>query len=67
MDRHKIIYILSLLHVVAFLLILVIDYINYDPVFTSAPFFTYILVRGFEFILPALLLFIVGMVLKSKK
>lgn len=49
-------------------IVLRLDYLN-NYIFGSAPFYAYILVRSIEFILPAILCIVIGIVLikKSKK
>lgn len=63
---------ISILRVISIMLIiictvlLIIDYVCYYR-FGSAPFYVYILVRGIEFILPAILCLIIAYCLKGKK
>ena len=58
---------LSLVFIIIFLIWIIIDYINYDSMANSAPFYAYLLIRSLEFILPSLVLFIIYMVLKKKE
>ena len=42
------------------------DYLSYDPVANSAPFSAFLLVRAFTFLLPAGILFVLGLLMKKK-
>lgn len=64
---YKILYILSIILVICFIIYLIIDYFNYDSIITSAPFYVNIIIRLLEFILPSIILFIIGFILKNKK
>lgn len=44
-NYYKIMYAISLLLFLGFILNLVIDYIKYDPIITSAPFYVNIIIR----------------------
>ena len=50
----------------AFVVFLVIDSCTYNDMLTSAPFYAYVIVRFFEFLLPSQLLFGIGILLKKK-
>lgn len=54
----KILYSLAIVLLIAFFVFVFIDYINYDPIFTSAPFYVNILIRGIEFLFPCFICFI---------
>lgn len=60
-------YFVSIILVVGFLVSVCIDYFTYDSTYNSAPFYVFIIVRGMEFILPALLVWIVARILKKKR
>lgn len=60
----KVLYILSLLLVAAFAVVIIIDAISYNSMMTSAPFYVFVLVAAIEFLLPALLVFIVAKIIK---
>ena len=57
-------YILSL--IIGFIVILGIDYFKYDNYTNSAPFYTFILVRVLEFIVPSIIVFVSGTFCKKK-
>ena len=65
-NYYKLIWGISALLVVGFAIRLGADYYKYDPITTSAPFYTYIIVRAFEFILPSILTFIAAAICKRK-
>lgn len=65
-NYYKLFYVFSIILIIVCAIILVIDYINYNPLFTSAPFSVNILIRALEFILPSLILFIIGKIIKNK-
>ena len=59
--------ILAIILVIIFLVMLAIDYFRYDSYSTSFPFYTYIILRGVEFLIPSIILFIISKILKNKK
>ena len=64
-----ILFFVSLLLILGFIVILNLDWITYYSNYPSAPFYVYIIVRSLEFLLPSTILIIVGIVLllKNKK
>ena len=62
----KFLKVISVILVTGFIVIMIFDYQNYNPNETSFPFYTYIITRSLEFILPSIILFIVSIVLKRK-
>lgn len=65
-NYYKIMYAISLLLLAIFIIVLLFDYFNYNPLYTSFPFTANILIRTFEFILPSIMIFIIGIILKKK-
>lgn len=61
----KVLQILSIILVVCFVVLLIIDYIKVYPL-GSAPFYVYILVRTIEFVVPATICYIVSKVLTKQ-
>lgn len=61
----KILNIISITLLLICVVLLVLDYIYYYP-YGSAPFYVYILVRSIEFILPAIICFVISCCLKKK-
>lgn len=63
---HKFIYIVGIFLVIGFAIRLGVDYFKYDSTNNSAPFYAFIIERVVEFIVPSMVLFIVGKVMKKK-
>lgn len=63
---YKFLYLISILLIVGAIIRLFVDYIKYDDINNSAPFYILIIERIFEFILPSIILFIVGKIMKKK-
>ena len=66
-DWKRICYVASLILVLVFVIRVILDYINYDAMVNSAPFSVFILVEAINFIVPALLLFIAGLIIGKIK
>ena len=67
MKMTKYLNILATILVIIFLGMLTIDYFRYDSYSTSFPFYTYIILRGVEFLIPSVILFIISKIIKHKK
>ena len=65
-DISKFLKVISVILVIGFIVIMIFDYRNYNSNETSFPFYTYIITRSLEFILPSIISFIVSMILKRK-
>lgn len=57
---------LSVLLFVGFIINTIIDYTRYNSTLNSAPFYLQIFVNAICFIVPAIILFVVGFVIKKK-
>lgn len=57
---------LSVVLLTAFLVKSIADYGKYSPVENSAPFSTWLLANALYFIIPAIVVFILGMMIKKK-
>lgn len=68
MKKHlyKIAWAISAALLLVFVVMLIIDGCCYDPMLTSAPFYACVIIRFFEFLLPAQILFGIGILLKKK-
>lgn len=65
MKKYSILYIASALVGIGFVVRLTADYfVHYK--FGSAPFYVYVLERGIEFLLPAAVLLVIGLILQKK-
>ena len=62
---NSVLYYLPIIFVLLFIIMVVIDFIGYN-MFMSAPFYVNVLIRGIEFLLPAIVLFIIGRIYKKK-
>ena len=62
----KLLYCVCAVLVLAFIVFLGIDFYYYHPIHSSAPFYAYIIVRGLEFLLPAVIIFIISEVIRRK-
>ena len=65
-NYYKFIWVLSALLLLGFAIRLGVDYYKYDPITTSAPFYACIIIRALEYLLPSIILFIVGIICKRK-
>lgn len=63
---YKFLYTVSIFLIIGFTIRLSVDYFKYDNLNNSAPFYTFIIVRIIEFIIPSIIVFIVGKVMKKK-
>ncbi len=66
MKKEKVSYIISILLIVVFVVVTLIDYSKYDITY-SAPFSANILVRALEFILPSLIILIIALLIRKKR
>lgn len=62
----KICYGFSALLFIGFIINTIIDYTRYNSTLNSAPFYLQIIVNAICFIVPAIVLFVVGFVIKKK-
>ena len=62
----KICYGLSVLLFVGFIINTIIDYARYNSTLNSAPFYLQIIVNAICFIIPAIIVFVVGIVINKK-
>lgn len=63
---YEFLYLVSMFLIIAFIIILGIDYSNYDTGGTSAPFYVFIVVRTLEFVLPSIIVFVIAKIIKKK-
>ena len=63
---YKILFTISILLLIAFVVNTIIDYINYTTTLNSAPFSVFILVNAIVFILPSAILAVIGFIIKRK-
>lgn len=63
---YKFLYAICIFLIIGFTIRLGADYFKYNNINNSAPFYTFIIERVVEFILPSIIIFIVGKVIKKK-
>ena len=63
---YKLLYAVSILSLIGFIVRLGADYFKYDNLNNSAPFYTFIMVRMIEFLIPSIAILIIGKVIKKK-
>lgn len=63
---HKFLYTVSLFLIIGFAVRLGTDYYKYDEANNSAPFYVLVIERAVEFILPSVIVFISGKIVKKK-
>ena len=63
---YKFLYAIGLFLIIGFVIRLGVDYFKYDIINNSAPFYTFIIERVVEFILPSIIVFVVGRIMEKK-
>lgn len=63
---YKFLYAVCIFLIIGFAVRLGVDYFKYDNTNNSAPFYAFITERAVEFIIPSIIVFIVGKVMKKK-
>ena len=66
LNKTKVCYGLSVLLVIGFIINTIIDYGRYNTTLNSAPFYMWVIVNAIYFIVPALISFVVGLIIKKK-
>lgn len=59
--------IISAVLVIAFIVKSIVDYFQYDKILNSAPFSAQVLVNALYLIIPAIIVFVVGIIVKKKQ
>lgn len=62
---YKILYAVSIFLVITFIIVSGVDYYLYNTTLNSAPFYLFIILRAAEFIIPSIIVFIIGKVIKK--
>ena len=65
-NRHKFLFGISALLALGFAIHTIVDACRYDSMLTSFPFYAFIIVRAVEYLVPALIVFVVGLICKKK-
>ena len=63
----RVCYTLSVMLFLGFIINTIVDYSRYNSTLNSAPFYLWVLVNTLCFIVPAIIVFIVGLVIKKKQ
>ncbi len=63
---YKILYAVSILFIIIFVIMLGVDYHSYNTYLMSAPFYLLVIARAVEFVVPGMIVFIIGTVIKKK-
>lgn len=63
---YKLLYVVCIFLIVGFCIRMGIDYLKYDNMNNSAPFYGFAAERIVEFILPSIIAFIIGKIMKKK-
>lgn len=63
---YKLFYIIAIVLAVVFCVLVAIDSYKYTTTLNSAPFYIFVLVRAITFLLPALISFIIGKIIRHK-
>ena len=58
--------VLSVVLVITFIVLNIIDYVNYNPMITSAPYYVDLLVNALFLLMPAIIVFIIGIIIEKK-
>ena len=59
--------VISIVLLIAFVIKVIIDYTKYTAALNSAPFYVWVLVDALFFVLPAIIVFAVGIITKKKQ
>ena len=63
---YKFLYAISIVLIICFVITSGVDFFRYDDILGSAPFYAYVIVRAIEFVVPSIVVFIVGLFCKKK-
>jgi hypothetical protein len=58
---------ISVLLMIAFFVKSVVDYVQYSSSLNSAPFYIWIVVNAIYFIVPAMIVFVIGIIMKKRQ
>lgn len=64
--NHQIQYIICVFWIIRFIIRVSVDYIKYNSIINSAPFYLFIIKRIIEFIVPSIIIFVVARIIKKK-
>jgi hypothetical protein len=58
---------ISVLLMIAFFVKSIVDYVQYSSSLNSAPFYIWIVVNAIYFIVPAMIVFVIGIIMKKRR
>ena len=58
--------VLCVVLVIAFIILSIVDYVNYNPMITSAPYYVDLLVNALFLLMPAIIVFIIGIIIEKR-
>lgn len=58
--------VLSVVLVITFIVLSIVDYVNYNPMVTSAPYYVNLLVNALFLLIPAVIVFIIGFIIEKR-
>ena len=58
--------VLSVVLVITFIVLSIVDYVNYNPMVTSAPYYVNLLVNALFLLIPAVIVFIIGIIIEKR-
>ena len=63
---YKFLYAVSIFLILGFAIRISVDFIKYDEMNNSAPYYAFIIIRVIEFVVPSIICFIAGKIAKKK-
>ena len=63
---HKLLYLISTLLVLGFVIHTIVDACRYDSMLTSFPFYAFVIVNAVIYLIPSLIVFIIAVICKKK-
>ena len=63
---YKFLYAVCIFLIIGFVIRISVDFIKYDEMNNSAPFYAFIIIRAIQFIMPSIICFVVGKITKKK-
>lgn len=58
--------VLSVVLIITFIVLSIIDYINYNPIVTSAPYYVNLIINASFLLIPAIIAYIVSIIIKNR-
>ena len=58
--------VLSVVLIIAFIVLSIIDYVNYDPIVTSAPYYVNLIINALFLLIPAIIVYIIGIIVEKR-